>query len=161
MKIALIVAMTRERRVIGKRNALPWHIPEDLKRFKEITLGHPIVMGRKTFESIGRPLPKRENIVISRNRDWRHTDVKVFHSFEDVMENYANEDRVFVIGGSEIFKIALPYAEELFITWIQNDIEGDSFFPDFSLSDYQLVNEELPKEESEFQYVFSDYVRKN
>lgn len=138
-KISLIVAMS-ENRVIGVNNHLPWNIPEDLKRFKQITLNHPIIMGRKTFESIGRILPKRTNIVITRDRSYRVEGGAVVHSFEEALEwarKSPGAEEIFVIGGSEIFKLALPLASRIYLTEVQWPFEGDAFFPDFPEGEYR------------------------
>ncbi len=137
-KISLIVAMS-ENRVIGVKNHLPWSIPEDLKRFKEITLGHPIVMGRKTFESIGRVLPKRTNIVVTRDRAYRVEGAAVCFSFEEALEWAARSpggEETFVIGGAEIFRLAMPLAWRIYLTEVKWPFEGDTFFPEFPESEF-------------------------
>lgn len=131
MILSLIVAMTEER-VIGKDNKLPWHLPEDLKRFKKITMGHPIIMGRKTFESIGRPLPGRENIILSRDPAFRVEGVKTVTSFAQALEACKTEE-AFVIGGSAVFAEALPMAERIYLTLIHRHFEGDCYFPPIDL----------------------------
>lgn len=134
-----------ENRVIGVNNRLPWNIPEDLKRFKEITTGHPIVMGRKTFESIGRVLPKRTNIVITRDRTFRVEGGAVVHSFEEALEwarRAPGAEEVFVIGGSEIFRLALPLAWRIYLTEVRWPFEGDIFFPEFPEEDFREVGTE-------------------
>jgi dihydrofolate reductase len=132
--ISLIAAIGGEKRVIGKDGALPWRIKEDLEHFKETTMGHVVIMGRKTFQSIGKPLPKRINIVITRSIDFAHEGVIVAYSFEDALDKaYAqakNKRELFVIGGAEIYKEALPYADKLYLTLINGDFEGDTFFPE-------------------------------
>lgn len=140
-KLSLIVAMT-ESRVIGVNNHLPWNIPEDLKRFKQITLGHPIVMGRKTFESIGRPLPKRSNIVITRDKSYRVEGAAVCHSFEEALDwarKAEGAEEVFVIGGSEIFQLAIPLAWRIYLTEVKWPFEGDTFFPAFPEEEFREV----------------------
>ena len=126
-ELVLIVARARNG-VIGRANALPWRLPEDLAYFKRTTLGHPILMGRKTYESIGRPLPGRRNLVISRNPDWRADGVEVFASVPDALAACATAERVFVIGGAELYAQALPLAQRLLITEIDADVDGDAFF---------------------------------
>jgi dihydrofolate reductase len=143
-KLSLIVAMS-ENRVIGVNNHLPWNIPEDLKRFKAITLDHPIVMGRKTFESIGKPLPKRTNIVVTRDRSYRVEGGAVVHSFEEALEwgrKAPGSEEIFVIGGSEIFKLALPLAWRIYLTEVEWPFEGDTFFPDFPEEEFREVSRE-------------------
>jgi dihydrofolate reductase len=137
--LSLIVAMTADR-VIGVNNHLPWNIPEDLKRFKKITLGHPIIMGRKTYESIGKPLPGRTNIVVTRERAYRVEGGAVVHSFEEALEwarKSPGAEEVFVIGGSQLFKQALPITGRIYLTEVSWPFIGDTFFPDFDVNDYK------------------------
>lgn len=125
--LTAIVAMSSNR-VIGKDGTLPWHIPEDLKFFKKTTLGHPILMGRKTFESIGRPLPGRRNIVLSRTMAPRE-GVEVIGSIDELI--CADGEKVFLIGGAQLFESLLPQCAGMFLTWIEQPYEGDVFFPPF------------------------------
>ncbi|PEZ83937.1 MULTISPECIES: dihydrofolate reductase [Bacillaceae] len=127
--ISLIVAMDQNR-VIGKNNELPWHLPADLQYFKKVTMGHPIIMGRKTFESIGRVLPGRENVIVTRNQDFKAEGCVVLHDIEQI-KTFADsrDEEVFVIGGAEIFKEILPVTDRLYITEIHETFEGDTFFP--------------------------------
>ena len=125
--LTLIVA-TDNASGIGIRNTLPWKLPEDLAHFKRTTTGHPILMGRKTFESIGRPLPNRRNIVISRNPDWQHEGVETVASLQAALDLPDAAD-VFVIGGAEIYRLALPLADRLIVTEIGQHFECDAFFP--------------------------------
>lgn len=144
MKISIVVAMS-ENRVIGVENRLPWNIPEDLKRFKKITSGHPIIMGRKTFESIGRILPGRTNIVVTRNRDYRVEGAVVCASLTEALEWAARSpgsDEVCVIGGGEIFREALPIVDRIYLTVVQWPFEGDVFFPEFPEADFREVGRE-------------------
>lgn len=144
--LSMIVAMS-DNRVIGIENRLPWHIPEDLKRFKKITSGHPIVMGRKTFESIGRPLPNRTNIVVTRNKDYRAEGVVTCHSLREALDwagRAPGSDEVFVIGGGELFREALPAADRIYLTEVSWPYEGDAFFPEFDEAAYAVkVTEKL------------------
>ncbi len=184
--LSLIVAMTRER-VIGRDNKLPWHVPKDLKRFKALTLGRPIIMGRKTFESIGRPLPGRLNIVVSRNPGLRIEGCRVVDSLDaalkiakdDLLHAASNGPRpeaaaaamsiaepapapnpeIFVIGGGEIFKLALPLANRLYLTWIDNAIEGDAHFPLIDLSMWETTFNES-HEDNGLRYHFTNYERR-
>ena len=123
--LSLIVAASRNG-VIGAGGKLPWRLPADLKRFKEITLGHPILMGRKTFESIGKPLPGRANIVITRQKGFQACGATVAHSLEEALQICEGRDEVFVIGGAEIYKEALPLANRIYLTRIEQDFEGDT-----------------------------------
>ena len=126
--ISIIVAMDRKN-LIGKDGKMPWHIPEELEYFKKITMGYKIIMGRKTFESIGKVLPGRENIILTRNSDFHHDNVKVFNELNDLLEYLDNQEEVFIIGGAEIYKLFLPYATKLYITRIECEYEGDTYFP--------------------------------
>lgn len=132
MNISIIVAVAGKQRVIGKKGSLPWHIPEELKRFKEITMGHPIIMGRKTHESIGRVLPGRTNIVITHDPNYQVEGCVVVHSLDEALQKTKDADEVFVIGGGQIYAEALPLANKLYLTYIDKEIEGDVFFPDYS-----------------------------
>ncbi|MDO8730880.1 MAG: dihydrofolate reductase [Candidatus Omnitrophota bacterium] len=123
--ISLIVAASRNG-VIGANNKLPWHLPADLKRFKQLTMGYPILMGRKTFESIGKPLPGRTNIVITRQKGFQCCGTTVVHSVEEALLICENEKETFVIGGAEIFQQALPLADRIYLTRIEKDFEGDT-----------------------------------
>lgn len=161
--VSLIVAMG-ENRVIGNKNELPWHLPEDLKYFKRVTMGHPVIMGRKTFESIGRPLPGRKNIVISAQEDYVAEGCTVLHSIEEVlMLNEKNPgEEYFVIGGAEIYKALLPVADRLYITFIYEKFEGDTVFPPFKINEWELVSRQkgLKSEENPYDFEFLVYERK-
>jgi dihydrofolate reductase len=142
--LSLIVAMS-ENRVIGVENRLPWNIPEDLKRFRKITLGHPIIMGRKTYESIGKVLPGRTNIVITRERLYRVEGGAVTHSLDEALEwarQSPGSGEIFIIGGAEIFRQALPKARRIYLTEVRWPFEGDTHFPDFDEADYKEVTRE-------------------
>lgn len=135
-------------RTIGRNNALPWHLPEDLKFFKRVTMGKPIIMGRKTWESIGRPLPGRCNIVISRNKNFQADGIETVNSLQQAIslaEQISQRDgvdEVCVIGGAEIYAQALPLADRLYLTQVHADVEGDTFFPEFDLNQWQEVERE-------------------
>lgn len=130
MKLTAIVAMTPER-VIGKDGGLPWHLPDDLKFFKKRTSGHPIVMGRKTFDSIGKPLPHRQNIVITRDPAWHHDGVESIHHPKELNEFALIDQQVYIIGGEEIYRFFLPIISDLIITHVPDSIEGDTYFPEY------------------------------
>jgi len=130
-KLSIIVAISSNR-VIGVNNTLPWHISEDLKHFKSLTTGHTIIMGRKTYESIGRPLPNRRNIVISRNTEASYEGAEVVHSIEDAFSICKNDNEVFVIGGSNIYEQALSLVDYIYITEIKKSFSGDAFFPEIN-----------------------------
>lgn len=160
-KISIIVAVAGEKRVIGIKGGLPWYIPEELKRFKEITMGHPIIMGRKTHESIGKALSGRTNIVITSNPNYAASECIVVHSLDEaikVAQGQPGNEEIFIIGGGEIYKQALPEADKLYLTQIDKEIKGDVFFPDYS--DFKKVVWESGKQESEgFKYKFLELER--
>lgn len=132
LHLTAIVAMTPDR-VIGRGGTLPWHLPEDLSFFKRVTSGHPVVMGRKTFESIGRPLPRRRNIVLTRDRSWAADGVEVIHQPEDLKNLPGLEGRVFIIGGSEIYAAFLPETDDMLVSHVFAAHEGDTRFPEFEM----------------------------
>lgn len=135
MKLSIIVAVAGKKRVIGKKGSLPWYIPDELKRFKQITMGHPIIMGRKTHESIGKVLPGRSNIIITHDSNYLVEGAVVAHSLEEAIKQARNQpgnDEIFVIGGGEIYKQALPIANKIYLTYIDKEVAGDTFFPDYS-----------------------------
>ncbi len=161
--ISLIWAMD-ENRAIGKNNQLPWRLPADLQFFKRVTMGSPVAMGRKTYESIGKPLPGRENIVITRNPSFKPEGCMTASSVEQVLE--ADRDtgtELFIIGGADIFKQALPFADRLYITQIYESFDGDTFFPEFDMDGWKLVSREKGKkdEKNPYDYEFLCYVKKS
>ena len=129
-RLVLLAALDRDR-AIGKDNALPWHLPDDLRRFKRLTLGHPVVMGRKTYESIGRPLPGRTNIVVTRDRTLSIPGTVIVHSLDEAIAAAGEAEDVFVIGGEQIYGLALPRADRLELTEIDTVIDGDAWFPEW------------------------------
>jgi dihydrofolate reductase len=153
MKIALIAAVA-ENGAIGKDNALLWHLPADLQHFKRLTTGHVVVMGRKTFESIGKPLPNRTNIVVTRQPDYRAEGCKVVHSLEEAIDEMRGEpqrstnnearttkhEQLFIIGGAELYEQALPLADKLYLTEVKASPEGDVFFPTINLTDWDELS---------------------
>jgi len=142
MKISLIVAMASNR-VIGNNNLMPWHLSADLKKFKKITMGSPILMGRKTYESIGRPLPGRTNIIISRNPEYQQDGCLVFNDIETaIKKGCESAEEIFVIGGSDLYEAILPIADALYLTIINREFQGDTFFPDIDLNDWSEVERE-------------------
>lgn len=153
MKLIIIAALTRNR-VIGKDGKLPWHISEDLKRFKRLTIGHTVLMGRKTFESLGKPLPNRRNVVLTSRPI---PDVETYPTLAQALQALETEEKVFVIGGGEIFAQLIDHADELFLTLVDKEVEGDTFFPPYAHlvgTRYRLVS----REEHEG-FVFEDYVK--
>lgn len=160
--LSIIVAISRNG-IIGDRNSLLWHIAEDMRFFRRTTLSHTVIMGRKTFESLGcRPLPKRENIVITRNAELRFDGATVVHSLDEAVRAASADDEAFIIGGAQIYAEALPLADRLYITRIDRDYEGDTRFPDYDSSLWQLVSREehLRGEEFEYPFAFELYERR-
>lgn len=160
MTLSLIIAMD-EKGLIGKGNKLPWHLPEDLKRFKQITMGHPIIMGRKTFESIGRILPGRENIVLTHDKDFKKEGVTILHSMEAVVAYVKAEEEAFVIGGAGLFKDAISHIKKMYLTQIHETFEGDVYLPELDLHNWKAIHtEEFPKDKNTpYAYRFSILTR--
>lgn len=175
MNISIIAAMGRNRE-LGFGNQLPWHLPDDLKRFKALTTGHVIVMGRKTYEAIGRPLPNRTNVVITRNKGFSAHGCVVVNSMEDAIKtaetsrssvgansaNTANSaDEIFVIGGAEIYKLALPFANRMYLTHVDADMNADVYFPEFNEKEWRIVKTEphARDEKHPYSFVFKVYER--
>jgi dihydrofolate reductase len=131
-----------ENRVIGRSNALPWHLPADLKRFKALTMGHAVILGRKTFDAIGRVLPGRRWIVLTRDAGWRRAGVETVHDLDGALAALAEEAEVFVAGGAEVYALALGRADRLYVTVIHGDVEGDARFPVLEPSRWRLVEDE-------------------
>lgn len=158
--ILAAVVVTDLNNAIGKDNKLLCHLPADLKFFKATTMGSPIIMGRKTFESIGKILPGRKNIIISRNKDLKIEGAEVYSSFEEMLKN-VKEEKAFIIGGAEIYKIAMPFISEIYRTLIKHEFEADTFFPDIKFVDFDLTWEEehWADEKNHYDYTFQKYVR--
>ncbi|MCA0970407.1 dihydrofolate reductase [Halobacillus litoralis] len=160
--ISFIFAMDRNR-LIGKDNDLPWHIPNDFKFFKDMTIGKTIIMGRKTFESFGKPLPDRKHIVITSNHDYDREGCTVIHSIDDILEMEKNDPDTewFVIGGTVLFEKMLPYADRMYLTYIDYEFEGDTHFPEYDESDWKLVSETKGEkdEKNPYDYYFRIYER--
>jgi dihydrofolate reductase len=158
MTISAIVAMAANR-CIGRDNTLPWRLPADLKRFKQLTMGHTLVMGRKTYESIGRPLPGRTTVVVTRQRDYAPEGVRVAHSLEQALA-LAGGGEVFIAGGADLYRQALAHVRRLYLTRIGRDYEGDTFFPEVDLSGWRLAAEEHhPATSTEPPFSFLTYER--
>ncbi len=166
VKLALIVAVAQNR-VIGRDNKLPWYLPNDLKYFKQTTLGKPVIMGRKTYESIGKPLPGRTNIVITRQTDYQPEGVKVVSSVEDAIKVAESvclidgQEEAMVMGGAEIYGLTLPHCERLYLTEVHAEVEGDAWFPEYDKSEWAEVTREDFKAEgpNPFDYSFVVYER--
>jgi dihydrofolate reductase len=164
MRISIIAALS-ENGVIGRGGQLPWHLSADLQRFKRLTLGHSIVMGRKTWESIGRPLPGRRMIVVTRQSGYRAEGVEAAKSLDDALElsSVANDDEVFVIGGAEIYSLALPRADRLYLTLVHAKIDGDAVFPQIDWNAWQQTasEENVADHNNDYPFTFRVFERRS
>ncbi len=154
--ISIIAALGKDTRVIGSNGKIPWHIPEDFKRFKALTMGHVIIMGRKTYESIGKPLPGRINIIISRNPDFKApTECIIAHSLTEALEvaRKIEKDEIFIIGGQSVYEEALPLADKLYLTLVETKVGGDTFFPDYT-SFTKIIKKIKNNPSNELSYTF-------
>ena len=157
--ISIIVAIASNN-TIGSANSMPWHLPEDFRHFKQVTMGKAVIMGRKTYESIGRPLPGRRNIVITRNADLRIEGCEIATSLEAAIALCNPLEENFIIGGGEIYRQAMPLADKLYITHIAADFEGDTRFPNIGPEWHEISREEFPHgEKFPHPFAFVDYVR--
>ena len=158
--LSIIVAKAKNN-IIGKDNKLIWHISDDLKRFKELTTGHPIIMGRKTFESLGKVLPNRKHIIFSHNPDFKVNDenVEVVHSLLQIQDYIDGKEEAFVIGGAMIYNFLMPYVKKMYVTQIEKDFEGDTFFPKINESVWKEISREKGPEdpENDFEYEYVIY----
>lgn len=162
-ELILIAAMDRNR-VIGRDNSLPWKLSADLKKFKALTSGFPVLMGRKTWESIGRPLPNRQNLVLTRQKNFQAPGATVVHSIEEAQQQAAERDRIYVIGGEEIYSLCLPKAIRLFLTHVDAEVEGgDAFFPEWDADAYHQIAEEpfSADDRNQFDFRIVEYAKKN
>lgn len=140
-RISLIAAVARNG-VIGLDGGMPWHLPEELRHFKATTMGHPLVMGRRTFDSIGRPLPGRRTVVVTRDPSWQHAGVETAHSFAEAISLAGPADEVYVAGGSQVYAEAIPFAHRLVLTEVDAEPEGDTWFPDWDREQWLEVSRE-------------------
>ncbi|HUX89065.1 MAG TPA: dihydrofolate reductase [Gallionellaceae bacterium] len=146
-RLSIIVAMARNR-TIGINNTLPWRCPEDLKHFKTLTMGHHMIMGRKTFDSIGKPLPGRTTVVVTRNPELKIEGCIVTHSLDEAIAACAGDDEIFVVGGAELYAQALPLADRLYLTEVQQDVDGDAHFPLLDLKQWQETAREARQQDT-------------
>jgi dihydrofolate reductase len=161
-KVAIVAALARNG-VIGRDNTIPWHLPEDMQRFRALTTGHAVVMGRRTWESLPnrfRPLPGRRNVVVTRNRAWSSDGAESAASLEHALELLDDERRIFVVGGSELFAAALPLADELYLTEIDADVVGDTFFPRFDPTAFDEMSREPAVSRDRTSFAFVRYIRR-
>ena len=158
MIISLIAAMGSNN-VIGHDNSIPWKLPNDMKRFKELTTGKPVIMGRKTFESIGRPLPNRINIIITRDKNYKAIGCIVVHSAADALKAAKGSQEAMVIGGAEIYRQFLPIANRMYLTFIDKNFEGDAYFPEFNKHEWKETSRESHADENGLRYSFVNFDR--
>ena len=161
MTISIIAALSHNR-VIGKNNKLPWNLPADLQRFKELTLGKPIIIGQRTFESIGKPLPERTNIVLSQDPNFNPPGCIVVRSIEEALKAVLSFREVMICGGASVYKQFLPLADKMYLTLIEGDFEGDAYFPEFDWADWQEIDriENQPDQANPYKYIFLTLERK-
>jgi dihydrofolate reductase len=154
-----IIAAVSENNALGKENKLLWHLPADLKRLKSLTMGHHLIMGRKTFESLGKPLPGRTHVIISRQKNYQPDGVTVVDSLEKAIEFAKHDDQAFVFGGGEIYRLALPFVKKIYLTRVKALFEGDTYFPELISDEWKMVKCEsyLPDEKNLFYYSFEEY----
>lgn len=153
-KISMIAAAS-ENNGLGKNNELVWHLPDDFKRFKQITSGHHIIMGRKTFDSFPKPLPNRTHIIITRDTNYKATGCFIAHSLEEAFALAKEDKNPFVIGGGEIYHLALPFAHEIELTRVHTKVEADAFFPEIPKNEWELIAEEFHPEDEKHKYSFT------
>lgn len=150
-----IIAAAAENNALGKDNDLVWHLPDDFKRFKRLTSGHHIIMGRKTFESFPKLLPDRTHIVITRKKDYKPEGVIVVHSIEDAIKAAKLDEQAFIIGGGEIYKMGMDYADRIELTRVHGEFEADAFFPEFDKDDWELKNDQFHDKDEKHDYSFT------
>lgn len=160
-RLSILVAMSRNR-IIGANNTLPWRCPEDLKHFKALTMGHHMIMGRKTFDSIGKPLPGRTTVVVSRDRGLKLAGCTVVNSLPAAIAVCTRDPQIFVVGGADIYTQTMELADTLYVTEIQKDVIGDAAFPEFNRLEWQEVSREIHHQETPepLEYHFVEYRRK-
>lgn len=158
-QLSTIVAIANNR-VIGINNTLPWHLPEDLKRFRALTMGHHIIMGRKTYESLGRLLPGRTTVIVTRNQTYAVEGALIANSLQDAIAQCKGDDEAFLIGGAELYQDGLKFSDKLYITEIDLNVVGDAHFPDFDSQDWQEIAREAHVSEKGLKFNYVTYQRK-
>ncbi len=153
-----MIAAASENNVIGKNNQLLWHLSDDLKHFKRTTKGHHVIAGRKTFESQGRPLPNRINIIITRNNNFQAEGCAIAHSLDEAISMVKNDDEPFIIGGETIYKLALPKVDRIYLTRVHATFEGDTYFPEIGENDWKVVSTEYHGTDEKHKYPFTIYI---
>jgi len=160
--MTIMIAAAAENNALGKDNEMVWHLPDDFKRFKQLTTGHHIIMGRKTFESFPKPLPNRTHIVITRQKDYSPENCIVVEGMKEAIEKAPENEDVFIIGGGEIYNLGLPLADKIELTRVHSEFEADAFFPEINPDEWELASEEFhPKDEKHnFDFTFQTFIRK-
>lgn len=158
MSLSIIVAMDQNR-LIGDKNKIPWHLPADLKYFREITMGSPVIMGRKTFESIGFPLPGRRNIIMTRDENYSVDECEIVHSLEEVLHSFSGQEKeAFIIGGAEIYRLFLPYTDKLYLTFIDHEFSGDTYFPEIDFENWECISVKEGTMDNKNPYKYSHHI---
>lgn len=157
-----MIAAAAENRALGKDNQLVWHLPNDFKRFKNLTTGHYIIMGRKTFESFPKPLPNRTHVIITRQKNYQAEGCIVVDSIEKAIESCPENEDAFVIGGGEIYNLAIAFADKIELTVVHHNFEADAFFPEIKPEDWELINSDFQAKDEKhlYDYTFETYIRK-
>jgi dihydrofolate reductase len=155
------IAAASENNVLGKDNKIVWHLPDDFKRFKQLTTSHYIILGRKTYESLGKPLPNRPHIIVTRQNNYKVPGCVIANSLEEAIKLAPSDEDVFVIGGGEIYKQALPFTDKIELTRVHTQIEGDTFFPEINSDEWELVKEVYhPKDEKHaLDFTYQTFIR--
>jgi dihydrofolate reductase len=158
----IMIAAASENNALGKNNELVWHLPNDFKRFKNLTSGHHIIMGRKTFESFPKPLPNRTHIVISRQEDYNPEGCIVVSSMEKALEICPKDETSFIIGGGEIYKLGMPFSDKIELTVVHHNFEADAFFPEINIEEWEITSSEFQSKDEKhlFDYTYQTYSRK-
>ncbi|MCB5223582.1 MAG: dihydrofolate reductase [Candidatus Cloacimonadaceae bacterium] len=157
-QLSIIVAVDRNM-LIGKNGTLPWHIPEDLRYFKQKTMGHPILMGKNTWLGLQGPLPGRLNLVLTRDKDFQAQGATVCHSVEDCL-CHCDEGECFITGGAQVFRLFLPLISKIYLTRIEAEFEGDAYFPEFNLEEWELIKSKELLSKTGYKLTFNEYIRK-
>lgn len=157
-----MIAAAAENKALGKNNQLVWHLPNDFKRFKNLTTGHYIIMGRKTFESFPKPLPNRTHIIITRQSNYQAEGCIVVDSIEKAIEECPKEEDAFIIGGGEIYQLAMPFSDKIELTVVHHNFDADAFFPEIKLDEWDLINSDFQAKDEKhlYDYSFNTYIRK-
>lgn len=158
----IMIAAAAENNALGKDNELIWHLPDDFKRFKAMTSGHPIIMGRKTFESFPKPLPNRLHIIVTRQKNYQPENCLVAHNLEKALSLISDKQDAFIIGGGEIYKQALPFTDKIELTLVHDSFEADTYFPEINEKEWKLIHEEYhPKDEKhKIDFTYQTFIRK-